>query len=352
MTNIKIDLKMTMSGRYLLAQLDILNDLGFSYKESYQALEFDKSRLSNSSQRVPVEALLPVFRAAEIVLDNPLIGLEVGFRFRIGTFAQTGAIYSYCENLRQVIDLNKRYQRLAIDIAHITYLHDTRPDGEEHHYMQFTPYYDDYEKYRHITDMVMASYGTAYRWLSWGSGEDIKGVHLPYNKPENIKLYERVFQSNINFSAPVTALEFSPAMMTAPLTTHDPEKLAALIAQLDKIMNAGEAHLSLRVAIETAMKAALQKGSITITIIANRLNRTERQLRIDMKTAGMSYRHMLDSVRQDLFFEYYKNGESFASIAQHLAYNDQAAFNRAFRRWYDMSPGKWAAKNSTDESLT
>ena len=350
MTNIRTDLKMTMSGRYLLAQLDILNDLGFSYKESYQALEFNKSRLGNGSQRVPVAALLPVFKAAEIALDNPLIGLEVGFRFRIGNFAQTGAIYSYCENLRQVIGLNQRYQRLAIDIAHITYLHNKGSDGEEHHYMQFTPYYHDHEKYRHITDMVMGSYGTTYRWLSWGSGEDIKGVHLPYDKPKDMNLYERVFQSKVSFSTPLTALEFSPAMMIAPLTTHDPEKLAALIAQLDKMTNASEAQLSLKTAVETAMKAALQKGSISITIIANRLNRTERQLRIDMKKAGMSYRHMLDSIRQDLFFEYYKNGESFASIAQYLAYNDQAAFNRAFRRWYDMSPGEWAAKNLTEET--
>ena len=350
MTNIQSSLRMGLSTPYLMAQLDTLNNLGFSYKQSFEALGYDEKHISDASLRIPVDTLLPLFSAAEKALGNPLIGLETGFRFRIGTFAKTGAVYSFCRDLKQVIGLNRRYQGLAIDTADITYDPVTDESGDTHHYMRFDTYYNEHEKYRHITDMVMGSYGTAYRWLSWGSGEDIKAVHLPYAAPPDIGLYERVFLCDIIFDAPIAALEFTEKMMTAPLTTHDPDKLALLIAKLDSVSGHRNAQLSLKTAIEAAMRIALQKGTISSAILANRLSRSERQFRQDMKAANISYRQLLDEVRQKVFLEKYEAGESFASIAQSLSYNDQPAFNRAFRRWYDLSPREWALKRAEDDN--
>jgi len=345
MKSIIADLQMTISARYLMTQLAILDNLGFSYQQSYSALEFNRKHLSDMSARIPIDAIVPIFKAAEKTLNNPLIGLEVGFLFRIGGFAKTGSIYSYCDNLIQVIELQNQYQRLAIDVADITY----GTENPDRHYMQLKSYYDDHIKYRHITDMIMGAYGTAYRWLTWGTRGNIKAVHLPYPAPQNAELYEQVFQCEAVFNAPVAALEFTAEMMTTPLTTRDPEKRIILMAQLDNMLESSTAHLSFKAAIDAAMKAALQKGIVTNAIIASRLGRTERQLRNDMKASNLSYRTLLDSVRQETFIEQYRNGESFASIAQSLAYNDQAAFNRAFRRWYGISPGQWALKTSKSE---
>ena len=111
--------QMTMSPDYLLAQVDILKALGFSEKQFWNAFEFDKKRLSNKHLRIPIDAIVPVFKEAENALNDPFIGLRLGFQFRIGQFSQTGAIYSYCENLPQVIKMNQRYQKLAIDVAQI-----------------------------------------------------------------------------------------------------------------------------------------------------------------------------------------------------------------------------------------
>ena len=150
--------------------------------------------------------------------------------------------------------------------------------------------------------------------------------------------------------SPIAALEFTEKMMTAPLTTHDPDKLALLIAKLDSVSGHRNAQLSLKTAIEAAMRIALQKGTISSAILANRLSRSERQFRQDMKAANISYRQLLDEVRQKVFLEKYEAGESFASIAQSLSYNDQPAFNRAFRRWYDLSPREWALKRAEDDN--
>ena len=333
-----------MSPDYLLAQVDILKALGFSEKQFWNAFEFDKKRLSNKHLRIPIDAIVPVFKEAENALNDPFIGLRLGFQFRIGQFSQTGAIYSYCENLPQVIKMNQRYQKLAIDVAQIDYnIHATPPNSEQH-LMQFMTYYEDHEYYRHITDLVMGAYGTTYRWLGWGIGGDIKAVHLPYPAPSNTDMHKQLFQADLHFDAPVAAIEFPAKMMVQQLTTHDPEKLARAIAQLDRVIGSSSAVKSLKDAVGQAMRRALDTGTISSTIIADRLEMTPQEFRSEMLKTKLSYRNILEEVRKDLFLEQYRAGKSFAQISQNLAYNDQAAFTRAFKRWYGLSPGQWVDK--------
>jgi len=343
------DTRMTMSMRYLLRQINTLEKLGFSQSDSRKALNFSDDIFSNKAARIPIDAVLPLFEAAEKALNEPLIGLQVGFQFRAANYARTGSIYSHCENLLQVIEMNQRYQRLAIDVAEIHYEVITGDDNIPRHHMCFITYYDDHVRYRHITDLVMGAYGTTYRWLSWGSGEDIKAVYLPYEEPKNKSLYQKVFQCEAHFNSPKGIMEYSANMMTQPLTTHDPEKLAHTIAQLDKIMGTLNTKASLKNAIETSMRAALKTGSISTAILSKRLGRSERQLRKEMKESDLKYRALLDTVRQDMFLELHKKGDSFSTIAQSLAYNDQAAFNRAFRRWYEVSPSQWSSEHENKD---
>jgi AraC-like DNA-binding protein len=39
-------------------------------------------------------------------------------------------------------------------------------------------------------------------------------------------------------------------------------------------------------------------------------------------------------------------GKSFAQISMSLAYNDQPAMNRAFKRWFGMTPSQWRKTQS------
>ena len=285
--------QMTVSPDYLMAQIELLESLGFAENRVWEALEFNKNRLSQKSLRIPVDALLPIFESAERALDDPFIGLRVGFQFRIARFAQTGAIYSYCENLPQVIEMNQRYQRLAIDVAQIKYNIQKEASNIDRHLMQFLTYYDDHERYRHITDLVMGAYGTTYRWLSWGSGGDIKTVYLPYKAPANTDTHKQLFRADLHFEAPLAALEFPAEMMTERLTTYDPEKLTRAVAQLDKVLGTASANHSLEHAVDQAIRGALETGLVSSHIIAKRLDMSPRIFRKEMGEAGsVSYTHL------------------------------------------------------------
>lgn len=340
-------MEMTLSHRYLDANLNVLDGIGFPKSEALERLGLREDQLENVSNRFAIEPFLGLIEKASQQLNDPYLGLRMGHKFRIAKFAKTGSIYGYCKDLKQVIDLNSRYQRLAIDVGAISYECD-----EDGHHMRFRPYYSDTAAFRHITDIIMGAYGTAYRWLSWASGEGLAGVHLPYSAPDCTKLHDRVFQCPIMFNAPSSgaSLVLPEAAMSQTLTTYDPERLSRAQAQLDALLGLETAEASLDAAIYAAIRGAIESGRVTTHVVAMRMGREWSDLQADLKSTDRNFRHRVDAVRQKMFIEFYEAGLSFSQISQALAYNDQAAFNRAFKRWHNMSPTDWLKLRETSSA--
>jgi AraC-like DNA-binding protein len=230
---------------------------------------------------------------------------------------------------------------VAIDAGNVEYMRD--PFGG--HHMCFRPYYSDIEKYRPITDMIMASYVTTYRWLTWGSGESILSTRLPYSRPEDVATHVEIFKSDLIFDSDNICLEFSELAMTQRITTHDPERLARTRIKLDRILGVQMASKDFEQAVEAAIYGALEAGHVSSHIVADRMGMSWSSLRSKLNESGEGIRERIDRVRKRVFIEKYEEGLSFSQIAMSLAYNDQAAMNRAFRRWFGMTPSDWRRQN-------
>lgn len=58
-----------------------------------------------------------------------------------------------------------------------------------------------------------------------------------------------------------------------------------------------------------------------------------------LAAAGAGFRELLEQVRADLAWRQVARTDlSFARLAELLGYDGQAAFTRAFKRWYEMTP--------------
>ena len=233
--------------------------------------------------------------------------------------------------------MNDRYQKIAIDAGRAEYEVDT----SGRHHMCFLPHYSDLEHYRPITDMIMASYVTTYQWLSWGSGERILSACLPYAEPDDDHLHKDIFQSEIHYESESCRLEFSENSMSQTLTTHDPERLTKAQIKMDKILGVQMAALSFERAITAAIRGAIESGKVSSEVVAQRMGMNSSTLRTKLNESGEGMRQRLDGARKTMFTEKHAKGQSFSEIAIGLAYNDQAAMNRAFSRWFGMTPSEW-----------
>jgi len=112
-------MKMTLSHRYLGANLAILETLGFPRNLALDALKIEDVDLKSSKGRMPLSQFHDCLAAAVAHTGQKDIALRLGYKFRVSSFGETGALYSYCKNLEDVMMLNNQYQKLAINIIKI-----------------------------------------------------------------------------------------------------------------------------------------------------------------------------------------------------------------------------------------
>lgn len=337
-------MKLTLSVRFLLHIIDILHAMGFSRKASLDIAGLNLDDMPDVKSRVSLDRIADIFNAAETYLDEPYVGLIAGYKFRIGNYAQTGNIYSYCRNIQQVIFTNAKYQQLAIDAGDISYDQELDPEtGTIRHFMCFQPYDVDPIYYRHVIESILGSYGTAYRWLSWSSGENFVQIDLPYAAPNKDALHQRIYRGPIRYGQPHARFEFSETTMHHQLSTYDKDKFIRAEAQLTALLKSDDFNASLKGAVKMAMRDALREDKVGTHIVAKRMGKSWNVLRRELIEAGLSYRELLETVRKEAFHACLAEKRSFSDIAQELGYNDQAAFTKAFKRWYGVSPRQWKA---------
>jgi len=332
-------LKNTISMRYLSEQIYQLDMLGFGKVQCLSFLNLNQAKLDNAVARIGIPLVEDLYRHAAKVLDDPDLGLRVGHNFRIVNYAQTGTIYTLCKNIRQSISLNAKYQRIAVDAGEISY--DTIGiNGRPGHFLSLAPY-EEVKTCYHVLNMICGAYATTFNWLGWGVSKDLKSVCFNQSKPDDMSLFDQLYDCPVFFDQPKVGIEFYEAAMNTPLPTRDDEKLSLGIAKLDQLLKADTMSESLEIAVRASIRGALTLGQVSLPIIASRLNFSERDLRKILKSSGLKYRELLDLERQTLFKELHEKGESFSVISQELCYNDQAAFNRAVKRWYGVSPSQY-----------
>lgn len=325
--------KLTVSSGYAESQIQTLASYGYPKSRACHHLQITGTQLNSPRFRLSVERLMALYEDAEIQLDDPLIGLRVGHDFRVTSFAKSGSMYSFCDDIAHVIAVNKRYQPLAITAGDVDLVRDgQRPC------LQWTPYHSDAHDYRHISGLLMGAYGSAFRWLTWATGKGLKAVYLRREAPENLEFVDSVFRCHVTFGSAHNRIEFFPDTFAAPLTTRDAERLAFFEARLDQVLNADNRAQGLEVATKIAIYRAIRYHRITFEDVAELMDVPPRKLRRRLAAEALKFRDLLGACRQDMAQSQMEKGISLTQIAQNLGYSDQAAFTRAFRRWHGMSP--------------
>jgi AraC-like DNA-binding protein len=71
-----------------------------------------------------------------------------------------------------------------------------------------------------------------------------------------------------------------------------------------------------------------------------------RQLQRHLQQQGASYQQRMQEVRCMLAEEYLRDPHlSLQEIALLLGYSEQSAFQRAFKRWLQLTPQQWRRQN-------
>lgn len=115
---------------------------------------------------------------------------------------------------------------------------------------------------------------------------------------------------------------------------------------------AGELHSNRDKNIVSQLRGSLRKSLLSrkcsLSDIARQLCIQERTLHRRLREHGTSFSHELEDIRNGMAQQLLAEGTMpIAKVAKALNYADVSAFSRAFKRWTEITPAQWRARNNS-----
>ncbi len=85
----------------------------------------------------------------------------------------------------------------------------------------------------------------------------------------------------------------------------------------------------------------LAAGEINLEAAASAMNMARSTLYRQLKMEGTSFRDLLLKTRQDLAKAHLREGMTNSQVAYLIGFSEPSAFQRAFKRWYNINPGEY-----------
>ena len=329
----------TVSSTYFLSAFNSCIDAGCDPAVLAETLEIEENSLRNPAGRFSSSTYLQLLHLAETLLGETGIGVKIGQEFRPQTFRDIGYVAISCENIKEALALNQKYQPLTqeIGITHLEFENDYAK-------IIWTPFSDDAEYMRPITDAVFSGYFTMGLWMAWtNAGNVLSKVQFRHREIPYADIFARKFNCEVEFDAPINAMIFDAEVATQPLPQHNPNLVKAISHRLDRALEYHFSPYCTRDQVYNMIEALLPSCTPTILHVAKLLGMSDRTLRRRLAGEDISFRELLQQVRQDSCEIHLKDYNiSLADLSLQLGYSDQSAFSHAFRSWYNMTPKQYS----------
>lgn len=269
-------------------------------------------------------------------LHAPHFGLDLAREVRMGTYGvaeflirSAATVREACENVVRFSALMAPEQefRFTVTEQEASLEHGIAgvPDALSRHHQEYTTW-------------LMAT-----KFFGMAEGGTLTRMWFANPRPSDVSRLEREFGTReLAFDRPNNGFSFELRFLDQATTTSD----AALFAYLEEHAVAALASRpktdDLIDRVRHAIREALKQGEPNIERIATRLSVSGRTLQRRLSELETSFQSVLDDVRFDLARAYLRDVRiDITQVAYLLGYSELRAFDRAFKRWANVTPRDW-----------
>lgn len=332
---------LTVASTYLKAAFDVCLNEGCEQDALISMIPGGHSVFENPLLRVRCEVFIDLLLEAERLLGQTGIGLKVGLSFRPSTFLDFGYALFSCDNLREALAFNRKYQAVNQQLGRAA-LRET----PERSYVEWDSPFDA-EYVRPATEAIMTSYLMLGMRMTWSEGYDARCVRFRHARPEHADEITKLFDGQVLYDQAMDQLEFNPELIDKPMPARNPALVDTLCRRLDLVLESIDQPDATTLATYRLLERSLSDGAASINQVARDLGVSDRTLRRRLADEGETFRDILKRVRRSVCEIYLSEGNrSMSEVAQLLGYSEHSAFNRAFKDWFDMTPTEYQKRNA------
>jgi AraC-like DNA-binding protein len=326
-----------VAGAYLQPLLELSVERGVDLRALATAAGLAENALSPVPESVAAADYVRLLDAGAELAQQPHFGLHVGERVKLGTYSVYGLILLSCRDFGQVFQQTLRYEGLAHDLGRSEL---SVNDGmAEYLWRSHFP-----QASRHMAESVFAGVRVFGTWLA-GMPLPPAPVSFTHAAPADTSEHHRIFGPDVTFSASANCARFDAALLARPVPNADVSLYPVLQQHAEQLLQSklraqGDGGIVAQVRANIANNLAQDRARLSA--IAEDLNLSQRTLQRKLSDAGSSFQQVLDLTRQELAQGYLlQRNLGLADIAFLLGFQEQSAFNHAFKEWTGESPGSY-----------
>ncbi|MEO7107242.1 MAG: AraC family transcriptional regulator, partial [Rhodoferax sp.] len=291
-------------------------------------------------ESLPAADYVRLFDAGAELAQHPHFGLHVGERVKLGTYSVYGLILLSCRDFGQVFQQTLRYEGLAHDLGRSEL---SVTDGTaEYLWRSHFPHAS-----RHLAESVFAGVRVFGTWLA-GMPLPPAPVSFTHAAPADTSEHHRLFGTDVEFGADANRARFDAALLTLPVPNADVSLYPVLQQHAEQLLRQkqrAQNDTGIIAQVRASIAHNLAQDRARLAAIAEDLRLSQRTLQRKLSDAGASFQQVLDLTRKELAQGYLRQRNlGLADIAFLLGFQEQSAFNHAFKEWTGESPGSYREK--------
>ncbi|BBB60575.1 transcriptional regulator [Undibacterium sp. KW1] len=330
-----------VAAAYLQPLLELVNERSLNLRTLATMAGMAEDALSRWQESIAAADYIRLLDAGAELSIDPHFGLHVGERVKLGTYNVYGMILMSCKDFEQAFQQTMRYEGLAHDLGRSALVvDDAMTEYQWHsHYPQAS---------RHLVESVFAGIRVFGNWFAGTILPDAP-VYFRHAAPDDLSEHHRLFGQEVHFEAIINCARFPTALLGWPVPNADVSMYPVLQHHAELLLKQkqqAQQDGGIVAQVRAAISNNLAQDQARLPLIAQELLLSQRTLQRKLSEAGISFQQILDRTRKDMAIDYLQQtGFSLADIAFLLGYQEQSAFNHAFKEWTGVSPGAYREKH-------
>ena len=297
------------------------------------------SLLRDSSEPIPLDRYLTLYRLALERTADPDFGLYVGHIIYFSGLNLHLYMTTICRTLKEYFNVIPSTIRLRGDTGRVL----IRAEGDSI-CLEWHPLDERVATWRPVVDEMLMSSVEIINAIC-ALPVHVRAAEFTYTAPDDIRALKRAFGPNLKFGSEVSCLYFSRAALRYPLIDLGFELTRDFWVEPASIFSQEQGDDPFIRDTRAAIRRALPGGSLTIDSLAEELGVSRRTLQRRLSTYGVSFKRILQDVRQEQARRYLDDPRlAITEIALLLGYSDQASFSNAFKVWSGCAPTEYRQK--------
>jgi AraC-like DNA-binding protein len=332
---------------YLARAGEVMSEAGFSIDASLTGSNLQFVDLQNSEAEIDKDDYYVILEAIIKAVDIDGFGLRVGHKFSVGDYGVLGYAFLSSPTLMSAIKTFFRYQAIVGSGAmfeEAIKLEDSRV------VITATSHLPEGALNRYEVESSFGQWSKTAESISMnGASLDFTQVNFKFPKPSYSSMYDDMFNCAVYFGQPENQIIFDRETLDQRFTMANEVTASLCENQCQEILQnlkkqGGLVEDVRRIIINNPGQLAQPEN------IAAQLNMSYRTLRRRLNTEGFSFKQIHKEVVMGLATAYLRQTElSTQEIAFLVGYSEVANFHRAFKSWFNQTPG--AYRQSRDQSI-